>query len=128
MRAEGRLLEPIAGEMQKRAGEPLWRSLAALDAYRRQFEETPDTITNAVLLGTLLVPLGYDLKPPPIVLDAEGRPKKEPALSLGLLPLARRDVDRLRQILGLQRRLMVPSLTPRARRAVLRPWACSRAL
>jgi poly(A) polymerase len=119
MLAERRLLEPIAPELQARAGDALWRSLAALDAYRRQFEDTPDTLTNAVLLGTLLVPLAFDLKPPPVVLDAKGRPKKEPALALGLLPLARRDVDRLRQILALQRRLTDLHLTPRARRALM---------
>jgi poly(A) polymerase len=119
MLAERRLLEPIATEMQKRAGEALWRALAALDTYRRQFEETPETLTNAVLLGTLLVPLGYDLKPPPLVVAADGRPKKEPALSLGLLPLARRDVERLRQILSLQRRLTDLHLSPRARRALM---------
>jgi poly(A) polymerase len=119
MLAERRLLEPVAPELQARAGEALWRSLAALDAYRRQFDDTPDTLTNAVLLGTLLVPLAFDLKPPPIILDAKGRPKKEPALALGLLPLARRDVDRLRQILALQRRLMDLHLTPRARRALM---------
>jgi len=119
MLAERRLLEPIAPEMQKRAGEALWRSLAALDVYRRQFEETPETLTNAVLLGTLLVPLGFDLKAPPIILAANGRPKKEPALSLGLLPLARRDVERLRHILSLQRRLIDLHLSPRARRALM---------
>ena len=69
-----------------------------------------------MLLGTLLVPLGYDFKPPAVVLTEDGRPKKEPALSLGLLPLARRDVERLRQILGLQRRLLDLHLSPRARR------------
>jgi hypothetical protein len=105
--------------MQKRAGEALWRSLAALDAYRRQSEGTPDTLTNAILLGTLLVPLGYDLKPPPVVFDTGGKPKKEPALSLGLLPLARRDVERLRQILSLQRRLTDLHLSPRARRTLM---------
>jgi poly(A) polymerase len=119
MLAERRLLEPIATEMQKRAGEALWRALAALDTFRRQFDETPETLTNAVLLGTLLVPLGYDLKPPPLVVAADGRPKKEPALSLGLLPLARRDVERLRQILSLQRRLTDLHLSPRARRALM---------
>jgi poly(A) polymerase len=119
MLAERRLLEPIAPELQKRARDPLWQSLAALDAYRRQFNDTPDTLTNAVLLGTLLVPVGFDLKPPPVVLDANGRPKKEPALSLGLLPLARRDVDHLRQILALQRRLADLHLTPRARRTLM---------
>jgi len=119
MLAERRLLEPIAPEMQKRAGDALWRALAALDRYRRQFDETPETLTNAVLLGTLLVPLGYDLKPPPLVVAASGRPKKEPALSLGLLPLSRRDVERLRQILSLERRLMDLHLSPRARRTLM---------
>jgi poly(A) polymerase len=119
MLAERRLLEPIAPELQKRAGEGLWRSLAALDAYRRRFDETPEALTNAVLLGTLLVPVGYDFRPPPVVFSEDGRPKKEPALSLGLLPLARRDVERLRHILTLQRRLLDLHLSPRARRALM---------
>ena len=119
MLAERRLLEPIAAELQKRAGDALWRSLASLDAYRRQHEDTPDALTNPILLGTLLVPLGYDLKPPPVVFDDKGKPKKEPALSLGLLPLARRDVERLRHIISLQRRLTDLHLSPRARRALM---------
>jgi poly(A) polymerase len=119
MLADRRLLEPIAPELQKRAGEGLWRSLAALDTHRRQFDETPETLTNAVLLGTLLVPVGYDFRPPPVVFSDDGRPKKEPALSLGLLPLARRDVERLRHILSLQRRLLDLHLSPRARRALM---------
>ena len=118
MLAERRLLEPIASELQQGAGDALWRSLAELDVYRRHFEETPDTLTNAVLLGTLLVPLGYDFRSPPVVFDENGKPKKEPALSLGLLPLARRDVERLRQILSLQRRLTDLHLSPRGRRAL----------
>ena len=36
-----------------------------------------------------------------------------------MLPLARRDVERLRQILGLQRRLMDMSLSPRAKRSLM---------
>jgi poly(A) polymerase len=119
MLAERRLLEPIAPELQKRAGEGLWRSLVAVDTYRRRFDETPDALTNAVLLGTLLVPVGYDFRPPPVVYSEEGRPRREPALSLGLLPLARRDVERLRHILSLQRRLMDLHLSPRARRALM---------
>ena len=119
MLAERRLLEPIAPELQKRAGEGLWRSLVALDTYRRQSDETPEALTNAVLLGTLLVPVGYDFKPPPVVFRDDGRPKKEPALSLGLLPLARRDVERVRHILSLQRRLLDLHLSPRARRALM---------
>ena len=45
--------------------------------------------------------------------------KKEPRISLGLLPLARRDIERLRQILGLQRRLLDAKMAPRARRALM---------
>jgi poly(A) polymerase len=119
MLAERRMLEAIAPEMQKRAGDALWRSLASIDEYRRRFEETPETLTNAVLLGTLLVPLGHDFRPPPVVLDADGRPRKEPALSLGLLPLARRDIERLRHMLTLQRRLTDLHLSPRARRVLM---------
>ena len=47
-----------------------------------------------------------------------GENGKEPAPALGMLPLARRDVERLRQILGLQRRLTDLHLSPRARRAL----------
>jgi hypothetical protein len=45
--------------------------------------------------------------------------RKEPRLSIGILPLARRDVERLRQILALQQRLMDMNLSPRAKRALM---------
>ena len=45
----------------KGATDALWRSLAALDAYRRRFDATPDTLTNSILLGSLLVPLGISI-------------------------------------------------------------------
>ena len=64
MLAERRLLEPIAKELQKGSGDALWRSLAALDAYRTRFETTPDSLTNAVLLGSLLLPIGFSGGPP----------------------------------------------------------------
>jgi poly(A) polymerase len=137
MLAERRLLEPIAPELQKGAADRLWTSLAALDAYRQRFEDTPDTLTNAILLGSLLMPLGHTLRslsPPPFA-EGEFRPsanagrpdqrgrtvdrRREPRLSLGMLPIARRDVERLRQVLGLQRRLLDTSLSPRARRALM---------
>jgi poly(A) polymerase len=119
MLAERKLLEPMASELQSGAGDKLWRSLAAVDAYRRRFEETPDTLTNAILLGSLLVPLGHTIRtlsPAPV---PEGEFRKEPRLSLGMLPLARRDVERLRQVLGLQRRIVDMQLSPRARRALM---------
>jgi poly(A) polymerase len=116
MMAERRLLEPIAHDLQKAAGARLWQSLSALDAYRRRHHEVPDTLTNAILLGSLLVPLGLIGHPQP---RAGTELEREPRLSLGMLPLARRDVERFRQILGLQRRLTDPRLSPRARRALM---------
>jgi poly(A) polymerase len=119
MLAERRLLEPIAAALQRGASERLWTSLAAVDAYRRRFEDIPDTLTNPILLGSLLVPLGHTtrtLAPPPMPEDERRKP---PVLSLGMLPLARRDVERLRQVLALQQRLVDMQLSPRARRALM---------
>jgi len=106
--AELGLLQPISEELHRGAGDALWRSLAALDDYRRAFESAPDTLTNPVLLGSLLVPLGVNLN-----LAGEAA-----APRLGALPLARRDVERLRQILGQQRRLRDLSGGSRSERAL----------
>ncbi|MBI3401524.1 MAG: polynucleotide adenylyltransferase PcnB [Acidobacteria bacterium] len=138
--AEVGLLEPIAAELHRGANDSLWRSLAALDAYRRQFPSTPETLTNAILLGSLIVPLGISLHPPRFGSD-RGRtavrpggqtgvgpgsdpvektaiPRRPPGLKLGELPLARRDVERLGQIVGLQRRIRDPGASPRAQHAL----------
>jgi poly(A) polymerase len=113
------LLEPISAELHRGAAEPLWKSLAAVDAYRRRFESTPETLTNAILLGSLLVPLGLSPESGRDRSDAalEGD-RRLPAARLGGLPLARRDVERLRQILALQRRLVEVSASPRTKRAL----------
>ena len=103
------LVEPISSELHHGADERLWRSLAALDAYRKRFETLPETFSNAVLLGSLLAPLGFTALPTRRT-DAVPR--------LGSLPLARRDVERLRQALGLQRRLLDDSAHPRSKRAL----------
>jgi len=117
MLAERGLLEPISRELQVNAKPPLWRSLSALDAYRRRFESIPDTLTNAILMGSLIVPLGHSLQT--LTPQPYDDTKKEPRLSMGMLPLARRDVERLRQILSMQRRLMDMTSSPRARRALM---------
>src|SRR5213593_2593586 len=39
------LLEPISAELHRGAAVPLWQSLSELEAYRRRFESTPDTLT-----------------------------------------------------------------------------------
>ena len=131
--AERRLLDPIAPQLQKGCGDAMWRSLAALDAYRKRFDATPGTLTNPVLLGSLLVPLGANaggaLVPTVRRREPKKEPaKKEPAQSLGMLPLARRDVERVRQILGLQRRLLDMNLSPRARGALARRGSFQEAL
>jgi poly(A) polymerase len=102
------LLEPVSHELHKGAADPLWRSLAALDAYRRRFESMPETLTNAILLGSVLAPLGVPLH--------HSRDVAPPRL--GSLPLARRDIERLRQIIGLQRRMRDLSVSPRAQHAL----------
>jgi len=119
------LLEPISTELHDGAGEPLWRSLSRLDAYRRSFESLPDTLTNPILLGSLLVPLGVSLLPgrhsSPTSVEGvdEVEPRRAAAPRMGALPLARRDIERLRQIVGLQRRLRDLSAGSRAQRALI---------
>jgi len=120
--AEVGLLQPISTELHHGAAEPLWQSLSSLDAYRRQFESTPDTLSNAILLGTLLVPLGISLTPPrgqyAAAATDDRKPKRAPGPRLGELPLARRDIERLRQIVGLQRRIRDLTASPKAQRSL----------
>ena len=125
------LLEPISAELHRGADASLWQSLAELDAYRRKFPTFPETLTNPILLGSLLVPLGVSLhrrraedwgrepEPPP----AEGQPSPErrraPTPRLGTLPIARRDMERLQQLLGLQRRLTEAATGGRGHRGLV---------
>jgi poly(A) polymerase len=122
MLADVELLEPISAELHHGASDPLWTSLAALDTYRKQFDSTPDTLTNPILLGSLLIPLGISIDPGPgrgptgvgPGPDPGRIPRRPPLPRLGDLPLARGDIERLRLILGLQRRLRDLSAGPRA--------------
>jgi poly(A) polymerase len=139
------LLEPISTELHHGATDALWQSLAAIDQHRRRFESTPETLTNAILLGSLLVPLGLaaghgrsddtrvsreqrrvrdrprsatDVEPEGVVAAPSASERQESGPRLGALPLARRDIERLRHVLGLQRRLTDLSLSLRAKRAL----------
>jgi poly(A) polymerase len=102
------LLEPVATELHHATGDALWRALAAVDVYRGRFEGVPDTLTNAILLGSLLAPMGF----------GSAHRYSDPLPRLGALPLARRDVERFRQVLGLQRRLADVGAHPRSQRAL----------
>jgi poly(A) polymerase len=118
------LLEPLSEVLQSHAGDALWASLARLDAYRLRSEAPPAALTNGVLLGSLIVPLGFSQAGWPAWMEDEGRP----GLNLGVLPLARRDVERTHQVLMLQRRLREPSRSSHARRMLMQRSAFADAL
>ena len=142
--AEHRLLDPVTPEIQKGAkSQALWDGLSALDTYRRKYEAAPATLRNPILLGSILIPLGLmprrektfrdhgdedgehgDGPEPGNEIVPRGkakfrRPPKEPILKIGLLPIARGDTERLRQILSLQSRIADLEMSPRAKRALM---------
>ena len=107
------LLKVITPELEADR-EALTRAVSALDRYRARFVDAPDTLTNAILAGTMLYPV-----------DLIGRRQRfsadplERRVELGLLPIARRDVERLHQILALQSRLVDIDGPARAQRGLL---------
>ena len=151
--AQHGLLETITPELHRGASEEaLWLALGELDRYRQRFDAVPAGLTNAVLLGTLLVPLGLmprrdlphataatretEFEDAAILEDVEqetaetetARPArsrrgrrsvKEPPMRIGMLPVARRDTERLRQLLSVQRRLLDLESSPRAKRSLM---------
>jgi poly(A) polymerase len=106
-----RLLELITPEFAS-PPEALWAALARLDRYRQRFPNVPLELTNTVLVGSLLVPTGALDRP----LRRESPDERADRISLGMLPVARRELDRLRQITQLMPRLLDPALPPRVAR------------
>jgi poly(A) polymerase len=107
------LLKEITPELDA-ASDAVWHAISALDTYRARFEGAPDTLTNGILAGTLLQPLGLVGRRPRFSADPLER-----RVELGLLPIPRRDIERLRQVLGLQHRLLDLQAPPRAQRGLL---------
>jgi poly(A) polymerase len=116
-------------------GGRLLGSLARLDDYRNAGAVPPEELTNALLAGTLLVPLGLHTRrpaPSPRHAAVEGEleedvPAEDVASELAALgaeeaapaepapltlPFARRDLDRVRLILAAQRRLREVGASP----------------
>ena len=114
------LLAAIAPEVPGRISPTFWQSLGAIDTYRRAFKRNPEALGNAILLGSLLIPLG--------LLDQHHGRTKELGARFGILPLARRDVEYLRQILMLQRHLRDRNASPRHKRAIIHRSAFPAAL
>lgn len=121
------LLKHFAPELDRARSTALWRSLAALDHYRRRFEDIPEALSNPLLLGSIISPFAT-IERPRRRAAQEPLAKRPLEVSLGILPIARRDLERLRQILDLQRRLADLKLSPRAKRALLQRAAFSDAL
>ena len=109
-----RLLELITPALRN-PPPAFWDALARLDQYRGAFPSAPPELTNTILVGTLLEPLGL-LSPG----AAAGRTRDPHAdrVSFGMLPVARRDVERLRQVLEIVPRLLDPVVSPRAARSL----------
>ena len=123
--AEVGLLEPVTPALQHGASEQLWTSLADVDRYRLRFETAPPSLTTAILAGSLLAPLGFT---PDVYARREPPEPASPRTVLGPLPVARKDLERLRHVLLLQRRLRDESLPPRAARAMMARSAFPEAL
>jgi poly(A) polymerase len=107
------LLKAITPELDA-AIDPLWRAISALDRYRARFQGAPETLTNAILAGSLLYPLG--------LIGRRQRFSADPLerrIELGLLPIPRRDIERLQQILGMQHRLLDIHAPLRAQRGLV---------
>ena len=95
------LLRQLAPEVDRvRSKTRLWQSLDRLDAYRNGHGSAPETLTNAVLLGSLATPvMRIDLTPP-------ARDDRTVRVALGDLSVPRRDAEYLRRLL-----VMLPRLT-----------------
>jgi poly(A) polymerase len=116
------LLKEITPELAA-APDALWRSVAALDAFRGRFTAAPDTLTNPILAGSLLVPVGLAGRRSRFSADPLER-----RVDLGMLPIPRRDVERLHQILSLQTRLLDTQAPHRVQRGLLHRPAIEEAL
>jgi len=103
------LLELMTPELRD-PSDDVWDSLARLDAYRRRFDAPPPELTNAILMGALLVPAGLLPRRPPGAAETK--------VSFGMLPIARRDLDRLGQVGTLVPRMLEPDPPVRLTRSL----------
>src|SRR5262249_12441678 len=101
-----RLLELLTPELRSPRPD-VWESLAKLDAYRQGSTSLPKELTNTVLAGALVVPMGALARRPDPADAAEQR------AAFGVMTVAKRDLERLRQLLQIVPRLSDADLPPR---------------
>jgi poly(A) polymerase len=116
------LLREITPELED-APDQFWHALEAIDRYREPFDSAPESLTNGILAGTLLHPLGLIGRRTRF--HADGLERK---IELGLLPIARRDVERLQQIFAMIPRVLDIQAPLRAQRALLHRASLDEAL
>ena len=109
------LLELITPELAA-APESVWNSLARLDRYRQQHPSAPADLTTAILIGSLLHPIGALNRRAPD--RGASDDASDDRVSFGALPVARKDLDRLRHLLQTIPRLTDPALPPRVARGL----------
>jgi poly(A) polymerase len=113
--ARVRLLELVTPDLQS-PSDAVWESLARLDTFRQRFPTAPAELTNTVLIGALLVPLRK--------LERRGAGHQAtgaghvPRTAFGMLQIAKKDLERLRQLMQLLPRLADPNLPPRVARGI----------
>ena len=115
--ARVRLLELMTPEL-KSPPASFWDSLARLDRFRLRTPGAPPELTNAILIGALLHPIGALNRRMPDRGSGgndDGFPER---VNFGALPVARKDLDRLRQLLQTLPRLTDPMLPPRVARGL----------
>jgi hypothetical protein len=110
-----RLLELMTPELAS-PPDVLWDSLARLDRYRQQHPAAPPELTTAILIGALLHPIGALNRRAPDRGSADAAIPDR--VSFGALPVARKDLDRLRHLLLTIPRLTDPALPPRVARGL----------
>ena len=116
------LLREITPELEE-APDAFWHALEAIDRYREPYRSAPESLTNAILAGTLLHPLGLVGRRTRFHADALER-----RIELGLLPIARRDVERLQQIFSMIPRVLDIQAPARAQRTLLHRSSLDEAL
>jgi poly(A) polymerase len=125
---------PEADAAIREQPERLLGSLGRLDDYRNAGLAAPDDLTNALLMGTLMVPLGLPLRRVNAGGEGRGQPRSDVRAEMAALgaeeeddapdagalslPFARRDADRLRLVLAAQSRLREVHSSPRVKQVL----------